>query len=69
MPVAYWCQDCAQWRVAENDLGVAICGYCGEHFVCGDCGFEIDMAGNCQRSAAGGGECMAPAQEARERSR
>ena len=53
----FWCLHCHRRTVAEWEPfdpattfpPVPFCPRCGEHYQCGECGFEIDLLGDCQR--------------------
>lgn len=53
----FWCDDCQDWTLVagtedwadEPDEDDARCAQCDEPFRCGECGYEIDKKGACQR--------------------
>lgn len=56
LPTDFFCLTCNHWtpvapaRIEQGAfLPDATCAACGEGFQCGECGFEIDLAGDCQR--------------------
>jgi len=57
VPPDFWCDVCGDWMPVFVDVepyedmepGAPFCNRCGEVFTCGECGYEIDLAGNCQR--------------------
>jgi hypothetical protein len=50
---AFYCSHCTACTVCEprneDDTSALKCGRCGEPYACEDCGFEIDVDGNCLR--------------------
>lgn len=48
----FWCERCRRWTapdpVQEGDSTLN-CSNCGEYYTCGECGFEINPAGECER--------------------
>lgn len=61
--VDFWCDECRAWTpmvVAGHGYRgseYVACAKCGEPFSCGDCGFEIDDTGSCQRGQQLGDPC------------
>ena len=49
LPSALWCHLCAGWELVERDGRDVYCRKCGEAFQCGECGYELDITGACQR--------------------
>jgi hypothetical protein len=50
----FYCDNCRAWTESDEEVR---CARCGDNFTCGDCGFEIDSQGNCQRELATGDKC------------
>jgi hypothetical protein len=55
--IDFWCEPCHEWRRPAMRETNPRCTRCGEGFACGDCGYEIDMKGDCQRAKDGNGTC------------
>lgn len=56
----FYCNTCQGWTESAPNPGdnmPSVCVRCGESHQCGECGFEINLAGECQRNTAGAGEC------------
>jgi hypothetical protein len=48
--IKFFCVDCDDWQsVTHGIYSEPRCSNCAETFTCGDCGYDIDLAGNCQR--------------------
>lgn len=50
----FYCDTCERWTDSEpvdHLTAPAICSSCGESYQCGECGYEIDARGECQRPA------------------
>lgn len=57
----FYCENCDGWRphmpYSDDELEVLhepgavtpACAHCREDFQCGECGYEIDQGGECQR--------------------
>lgn len=57
----FYCATCGDWMPifidAWSNPDSPYCGRCGEAFTCGECGYEIDLEGNCQRPPASCEKC------------
>lgn len=54
-----YCDECRGWMPLQVECGEelddgdeAVCARCFEPFKCGNCGFEVNAAGDCQRARA-----------------
>lgn len=53
-PREFYCDNCEAWTpVAPTAWGGVRCERCGDEFTCGECGYEIDRNGVCERCGAG----------------
>lgn len=52
----FYCDTCRRWTKVDPNESYPRCVVCGEEFVCGDCGYEIDFNGNCLRPEGHGDE-------------
>jgi hypothetical protein len=58
----FYCLTCEDWTLlAPPEWGGIRCLRCGEDYQCGECGFEIDISGNCQRPEMTGEWCPSDA--------
>lgn len=48
-PSDFWCNECQKWTPVKNYPDGFGCSRCGEHYLCDECGYEIDRSGECQR--------------------
>ena len=53
----FYCENCRDWTKSDPDTDTARCGKCGVEYGCGECGFDIDREGNCQREHVTGDKC------------
>lgn len=49
-----FCHVCDRWQPVEDDNGAPRCTGCGDWFMCSDCGYDVDLAGRCQRRPEAG---------------
>lgn len=57
----FWCETRQAWTmpdVAAAEESRAVCGCCGDNYGCGECGYEIDLAGVCLRNTSGPAELV-----------
>lgn len=45
----FYCATCGDWMPVFLDGDTPYCNRCGGAFQCGECGYEIDLTGACQR--------------------
>lgn len=48
----FWCEVCRRWTAPDEgarEEGRLLCSNCGEPYQCGECGYDIDKDGACQR--------------------